>query len=95
MLMKKKIHYLEQLAKECNEKGTRLVFVASPSFRGGNYNRESFSVITKISNEYKITFLYYFESGFSEDPIYFKDSHHLNNTGSEAFTKEIASLVCK
>ena len=86
-----KIYYLELLAKECKERGTKLVFVASPAFNGAGYNLETFSSVSKISNQYSIPFYYYNESEFSCNPSLFKDSGHLNDAGAIAFTKD---LVC-
>ena len=89
-----KIHYLEQLAKECKEKGTKLVFVASPAFRGGSYSVETFAEVGKIVDKYQLPFYYYYDSEYSENPKFFKDSHHLNDRGAVEFSKGI-SLVLK
>jgi len=88
-----KVHYLKQLAKECKEKGTQLIFVASPAFRGGGYSFETFNSVSRIAEEQSIPFLYYYESNFSENPRLFKDSQHLNNEGAEEFTKEIVGRI--
>ena len=88
-----KVYYLEKLAEECKERGSNLIFVASPSFRGGNYGKSAFEVVENISQKYSIPFLYYYESDFSEDPSVFRDSQHLNNSGAEKFTTEIIDLT--
>lgn len=90
---KTKIHYLEQFAKECKEKGTKLVFVASPAFRGGSYSVETYAEVSKIADNYQIPFFYYYDSEYSENPKFFKDSHHLNDEGAVEFTKEIVTKV--
>lgn len=90
-----KIKYILQLAEECKNKEIRLIFVASPAFRGDVYTKDSFTVINKISEEYGSPFLYYFESDYSEDPELFKDSHHLNENGAQIFTSEIANQIIK
>lgn len=88
-----KIQYLELLAKECKEKGTKLVFVASPAFRGGSYSIETFAEVKKIADKYQVPFHYYYDSEYSENPDLFKDSHHLNDKGAVEFTKEIVTKV--
>jgi len=88
-----KNYYLEQLAKECKDKGTELVFVASPSFRGGGYGIEAFDAVRKIAEKYDLPFLYYYESEYSENPKIFKDSQHLNDEGAHMFTEDMASRI--
>ncbi len=88
-----KVYYLEQLTKECREKGTRLIFIASPAFRGGGYTAETFITVERIAKEYDIPFLYYYETEYSELPSLFKDSQHLNDEGATIFTKELLDKI--
>lgn len=88
-----KLHYLEQLVKDCKGNKTEIIFVASPAFRGGSYNLETFSAISKIAEEYKVPFLYYYESEFSESEKLFKDSNHLNKGGAIIFSADFVNKV--
>ena len=88
-----KIRFLEQLAMDCQKKGTKLVFVASPSYSKNGRNINTFRAISKISERYEIPFLYYYESDFSNNPDLFKDSHHLNNEGALLFSSEVAGKI--
>lgn len=88
-----KIQYLELLAKECGEKGTKLIFVSSPAFRGGSNTLDAFAEVSKVAKKYQAPFYYYYDSDYSENPNYFKDSQHLNDEGAVSFTKEIVSKV--
>lgn len=90
-----KIYYLEQFAKECQEKGTNLIFIASPAFRGGLYNEDTFEAVVNIANKYNFSFLYYYDSKYSEEPCLFKDSYHLNDNGAVLFTNEIINYIGK
>lgn len=88
-----KVGYLEQLAIECKEKGTKLIFVASPAFRGGGYSIATFNSVRKIAEKHNTPFFYYYESDYSENPTLFKDSQHLNDEGAREFTIEIIDRV--
>ena len=88
-----KMYYLEQLAKDCNEKGVKLVFVASPAFRGGGYTTDTFNGVEIIAKDYDVPFLYYYESEYSELPDLFKDSQHLNDDGAIAFMNELLDKI--
>lgn len=88
-----KLKYLEALVKECSEKGTKIVFVASPSFLGGEFKKNIFEPVRQISNKYNVPFLYYYASDLSFDESLFKDSGHMNDEGAKAFTKEISRVL--
>lgn len=90
---KVKISYLEQLTKDCKEKGIKIIFVASPAFRGGSYTVETFGAVSKIAKEYGVQFLYYYESDYSENIQLFKDSQHLNDEGSREFTIDLVAKL--
>lgn len=88
-----KLKYLEELAAECNEKGTKLVFVASPLF-GKHINVEKvFSPVGDLADKYAVPFYNYYDSDYSQRASLFKDSHHLNNEGAREFTKEIIGRI--
>lgn len=88
-----KVFFLERLAIDCKEKGTKLIFVTSPAFRGGGYGKETFDIVSNIAEKYNLPFLYNYESEYSENPTIFKDSQHLNDEGARMFTEDIASRI--
>ena len=88
-----KLKYLDCLAKECQEKGTRLVFVVSPYFRGASYNAETFAPIGAIADRYGVQFLYYNDKEHIENPVFYKDSYHLNDVGAQLFTRELVGQI--
>ena len=88
-----KLQYLECLAQECQARNTQLIFVASPYYKGGSYNEESFSPISELAAKYGLPFYYLNVSEFIDNPDLFKDSHHLNDEGAKAFTSEILHRI--
>lgn len=88
-----KLKYLECLAKECQEKGTRLYFVVSPYYGGASYTMETFAPVCDLADRYGVPFLYYNDEEHCMNPGIYKDSHHLNDEGARAFTKELVSQI--
>lgn len=88
-----KLYYMEQLVKEAKDKGTKVVFVLSPSWEGGTYLSEAFVGVKNIASKYDIPFYEYIDSEIGEEPDYFEDSHHLNDKGAKEFTKDIVSQI--
>lgn len=88
-----KLQYLEFLAQECQARNTRLVFVASPFFKRGSFNKESFSPISDLAAKYGLPFYYFNDSEFTDGPNLFKDSYHLNDEGAKTFTAELVHRI--
>lgn len=86
-----KMFYLEQLVKEAKGLGTQIVFVVSPSWRGGGFIVDAFSPVRHIAEKYGIPFYEYIESGYCENPDLFEDSSHLNDKGAKEFTLDFTS----
>lgn len=84
-----KLHYLECLAQECKDSGTKLILVASPYFKGGSYDEEIFMPVCEMADKYGFRFYYFVESEFANNQKLFKDSHHLNDEGAKVFTTEL------
>ena len=85
--------YLERLVTEAKEKGTEIVFVISPSWKGGGYTLSAYSSIIDLANKYHIPFYNYMESSICNNPDYFKDSGHLNSLGASEFSKDLVSQI--
>lgn len=90
-----KFFYLEQLLKEAKENGTNVVFVVSPSWKGGLLESVAYSEVKDLANKYNICFIDYTNSVINDNPEYFEDSSHLNYAGARVFTEDFASLLSK
>ena len=88
-----KLHYLEQLVKEAQAKGTQVMFVVSPVWRGGIYAPAVYAEVEKMAHHYGIQYLQYMDSEICDDPDCFKDSNHLNDKGARVFTEDLASHI--
>jgi len=88
-----KLYYLEQLVKEAGMKNTQVVFVVSPSWKGGYYTTGAYSYVKTMAEKYSILFLEYIDSEMCEDPDNFEDSSHLNDKGARAFTEDLVSRI--
>jgi hypothetical protein len=87
-----KLSYMKTFIREAKERGTQLVFVASPIWYGKD--DAQFAPLKEICNKYDILFYNY-----SNDTAYvhhnemFKDGSHLNAYGADEFTKEICAIL--
>ncbi len=88
-----KLHYIEQLIKEANENGTKVVFVISPYWKGGSYSIETYSQVQNLAEKYGVPFYEYIDSDICSDPENFEDSHHLNDKGARVFTNDIIERI--
>lgn len=88
-----KLFYLEQLIKEANGVGVKVVFVVSPTWKGGYLKKEAYSVISAMADKYGVPFIDYIESDICDNPDYFEDSSHLNDKGARAFTEDFVSHI--
>lgn len=84
-----KIHYLEKLIVEAKEKGTEVILVLSPSFRGVENDPIAIESIKKIAKQQDVLFLDYSSDMICEDSSLFYDSVHLNEKGAILFTKRL------
>lgn len=88
-----KVFYLEQLVKEASGLGTQVVFVVSPSWRGGGYTVDAFAPVQQIAKRYGVPFYEFVDSDYCENPDLFKDSSHLNDKGAKEFTMDVTSRL--
>lgn len=88
-----KLSLLESLINESANKGTKMVFVVSPLWHGGNYDLSAFSSIIELTQKYNVPFYYYFDSPICDVQVYFKDSGHLNAEGALVFTKDLVNRL--
>lgn len=88
-----KIYYLELLLTDAKQVGTKVVFVVSPSWKGGGYSREVYTNIEAIANQYGVQFIDYIDSEICDTPDYFEDSAHLNDMGARVFTIDFTTRI--
>ncbi len=87
-----KLTYIETLIKDTNDRGIRLIFVASPVWYG--MRKEVFAPLMEECKKHQIPFY-----DFSNDMNYvhndkmFKDGSHLNVYGADEFTREICGIL--
>lgn len=88
-----KLKYLECLARECKEKGVKLVLAVSPYYGGGSYDLNTFASVKEMANKNGTDFLYYNTDEYDFNPDYFKDSYHLNDNGAVKFSSDLAGKL--
>lgn len=88
-----KLHYLEQLAKDCNDRGTKLVFVVSPAFYDKMNTETLYEPVKEIAERNNVQCLMYVNKDYSNHEEWFKDSQHLNDEGAKAFTSDLTRMI--
>lgn len=87
-----KLEYFKLFIKDCKEKGTKLIFMVSPQYKGEK--KQSYEAIIKLAKEENIPFFYHYdENEISSNKKYFKDSMHMNKYGAEKYTKKIINEI--
>lgn len=86
-----KLSFLRDFAKEVQEKGCQIVFVASPKYR--IESSEAFEPVLTIANELGIPFWDYYTDESFQNYEYFKEPMHLNDEGAKLFTEQVAKMI--
>lgn len=88
-----KLHYLEMLITELQQKDTKLFFVVSPkciSEEDASKEKVEYEPIIAMCMKYGVPFINYtYMEGISDNYRYFHDRMHLNQEGASAYTKAI------
>ena len=85
-----KMNCLGRFVVECKQRGIKLVFYASPSYK--KTNDGEFSYIKALSKKEGIPFVnHYTDSSFIYNKDYFFDSVHMNQSGATKYTQYIVS----
>jgi hypothetical protein len=91
------IEAMEELADLCRKSDIRLVLVYSPVYRGMRNlesNRdEIFAAFRNLAEDCNAMFWDYSDSPLCDRKDYFYNSQHLNASGAELFSKELASRL--
>lgn len=85
-----KMSYMENLILQCEEDGTKLIFIASPIYRPMSDNE--FLPLKDLCCLHKVPFVnHYCDADYCENPAFFADAGHLNIKGAELFTALVVS----
>jgi hypothetical protein len=87
-----KFSYFDKFVTHAREKGSKVVIVSPPVFR--LYTKDQFSVIMQYCQKRNVKFWNFRnDTVFINHRKYFYDYVHLNHTGAELFTKQIADSL--
>lgn len=89
------VKLFEKFILECKNANIDVVLVCSPEYIEGQRfvsNRKlAIGVYQKIASKHQVTFLDYSDNEICKDKANFYNASHLNNTGSDTFSKIFAS----
>lgn len=87
-----KLEYLKLLIEDCKARGTKLIFMVSPQYKGGK--KQSYEAIIQLARSENIPFFYHLDDNkISTNKKYFKDSMHMNKYGADEYTKKIINEI--
>lgn len=94
------VQALRKIIETCRARGISVALVFSPEYlemQALEINRaEIIALFQKLARSHEVPFLDYSASALSRDQSLFVNSQHLNASGAEAFSKELAAeLVAK
>lgn len=88
-----KISHLQNFIKTCTRDSVQLFIIASPKY--GATSASDFDIVKKYCKKYGAIFVddFYADSTYMNTPEYFKEPMHLNTTGAEFFSKQLAHTL--
>lgn len=87
-----KLKYLEKLITDTQQKGIKLVFMISPTYKTTSSNR--FEAAKRIIMKHGIPlFDFYTDKEIGCNKSLFSDSFHMNDKGAHTFTKKIIPIL--
>lgn len=87
-----KLKYVGKLIEDCQQNGTRLIFVTSPMYVG--LWNTSFDWLSNMCEQNNIAYYnHYFDTAYYQKPALFKDSYHLNKKGAESFSRLLSHEI--
>lgn len=85
--------YFVKLIKDCQSRGTKIVFSISPYYQRTRRS-DYYNSVVKLSKQYNIPLLYHLtDTNFIFNPNFFMDRAHLNRQGAEEYTKVITNEI--
>jgi len=90
----KKINIFKAFISECNLANIELHIICPPYLITGFANDLSIQTAKKIASDHNVDFIDYSnDSFFTQQPFLFADFRHLNEKGSEIFTKQVTKII--
>ena len=87
----RKLLYLQKFIDDCKANNIELVMCYSPYY--GQSVPKSIRIIEEMATKNNVPFLNYGEDERFQNPEYFQDASHLNDTGAKEFSKEITNVL--
>lgn len=87
----RKLLYLQKFIDDCKANNIELVMCYSPYY--GQSVPKSIRIIEEMATKNNVPFLNYGEDERFQNPEYFRDASHLNDTGAKEFSKEITNVL--
>lgn len=91
------ISVIQDLIRTCQQNGIQLIFVYSPEYsemQALEKDRpEVFKLFHDLSQQFNVPFWDYSDWKYSSDRDFFQNSQHLNSTGAEVFSEEVANQL--
>lgn len=86
-----KLVYLQKFIDECKDNNIELVMCYSPYY--GQPIPKSFRMIEELVEKNGVNFLNYGDDICFQNPEYFQDASHLNDTGARVYSNAISSVI--
>ena len=87
----RKLLYLQKFIDDCKTNNIELVMCYSPHY--GQTIPTSIRIIEQLAKKNDITFLNYGDVAYFQNPEYFQDAGHLNDTGAKIYSMELSRVL--
>ena len=87
----RKLLYLQKFIDDCKTNNIELVMCYSPHY--GQTIPKSIRIIEQLAKKNDITFLNYGDVAYFQNPEYFQDAGHLNDTGAQIYSMELSRVL--
>lgn len=91
IIEERKLLYLQKFIDDCKANNIQLVMCYSPYY--GQSVPKSIRIIEGMAKKNDVPFMNYGDDVHFQNPDYFQDASHLNDTGARVYSKEIVRLL--
>lgn len=91
IIEERKLLYLQKFIDDCKANNIQLVMCYSPYY--GQSVPKSIRIIEGMAKKNDVSFINYGDDVRFQNPEYFQDASHLNDTGARVYSKEIVRLL--
>ena len=91
IIEERKLLYLQKFIDDCKANNIQLVMCYSPYY--GQSVPKSIRIIEGMAKKNDVPFMNYGDDVRFQNPEYFQDASHLNDTGARVYSKEIVRLL--